>query len=134
MGLDCMIKGTLMQIWKSCYMSVFVSKQFSENFAFFILKIIEYLPVKFVYFLKSRLIFNLFCRKQIFHISHVRTSPNGKGGSVWNLQHIIFIWRQRYWHIFKSALRPHTPVVICFNQSHTKVTSFEPFQSQFNSK
>ena len=23
---------------------------------------------------------------------------------MWNLQHIIFIWRQRYWQIFKSAL------------------------------
>ena len=23
---------------------------------------------------------------------------------IWNLQHIIFIWRQRYWQIFKSTL------------------------------
>ena len=28
------VKGTLMQIWKSPYMLVFIYKQYSENFAF----------------------------------------------------------------------------------------------------
>ena len=41
--------------------------------------------------------------KQTFHISHVRISQK-VGALMWNLQHIIFIWRQRYWQIFKSAL------------------------------
>ena len=35
------IKGTLMQIWKSHYMSVSTWKQYPENLAFLILKIIE---------------------------------------------------------------------------------------------
>ena len=42
--------------------------------------------------------------KQTFHISHVHISQKVKGDLVWNLWHIIFIWSQRYWQIFKSAL------------------------------
>ena len=34
-------KGTLMQIWNSHYMFVFIWKQYSENFAFLILKTLE---------------------------------------------------------------------------------------------
>ena len=36
-----MFKGTLMQIWKSSYMIVFIQKQYPENFAFLILRINE---------------------------------------------------------------------------------------------
>ena len=53
------IKDTLMQVWKSLYMFMFIWKQYPENFPFLILRIL-YIPVKFVNFLKSRLIFNLF--------------------------------------------------------------------------
>ena len=42
--------------------------------------------------------------KQTFHISHVHISQKVKGVLIWNLQHIIFIWRRRYWQIFRSAL------------------------------
>ena len=42
--------------------------------------------------------------KQTFHICHVRISQQVKGILIWNLQHIIFIWRRKYWQIFKSAL------------------------------
>ena len=65
--------------------------------------------MKFVNFLKKYanfyyilLILNV-C-KQTFHISHVRISQKVKGVLMWNLQHIIFIWRRRYCQIFKSAL------------------------------
>ena len=34
-------KGTLMQIWKSPYMSVFLQKQYPENFTFLIQRILE---------------------------------------------------------------------------------------------
>ena len=53
------IKDTLMQVWKSLYMFMFIWKQYPENFPFLILRIL-YITVKFVNFLKSRLIFNLF--------------------------------------------------------------------------
>ena len=36
------IKGTLMQIWKSPYMSVLIYKQYSEKFAFLIQRILEF--------------------------------------------------------------------------------------------
>ena len=42
--------------------------------------------------------------KQTFHISHVRISQKVKGVLMWDPQHIISIWRRRYWQIFKSAL------------------------------
>ena len=35
------MKGTLTQIWKSPYMFVLISKQYPENFAFLILRILE---------------------------------------------------------------------------------------------
>ena len=42
--------------------------------------------------------------EQTFHISYVRISQKVKVVLMWNLQHIIFIWRRRYSKIFKSAL------------------------------
>ena len=42
--------------------------------------------------------------KETFHISHVLISQKVKGVLMWNLRHIIFIWIQRYWQIFKCAL------------------------------
>ena len=51
------IKGTLMHIWKSSYMFVVVLKQYPENFAFLILKILELFAREVCKFLKSRLIF-----------------------------------------------------------------------------
>ena len=41
--------------------------------------------------------------KQTFVTSHVRISQQVKSVLMWNLQHIIFISRQIYWQIFKSA-------------------------------
>ena len=41
--------------------------------------------------------------KQTFHIPHVHISQNVKDVLMWNLQHIIFIWRRRYRQIFKST-------------------------------
>ena len=49
-----------MQMWKPPYVVVFIYKQYPENFAFLILRIIELFAVKFANFLKSRLIFNIF--------------------------------------------------------------------------
>ena len=39
--LEIDFKGALMQIWKSLYMIVFILKQYSESFAFLILRIFE---------------------------------------------------------------------------------------------
>ena len=50
----------LMQIWKYHYMFVFTYEQCPENFAFLSQEFSGYLAVKFVNFLKSRLIFNIF--------------------------------------------------------------------------
>ena len=56
-----LLEGTLMQIWKSSYITVFKQKQYPQNFAVLILRILEWsLRVKFVNFMKSRLIFNIF--------------------------------------------------------------------------
>ena len=47
-----------MRIWKLPYMFVFIQKQYNESFAFFYpQELSSYFPVKFVNFLKSRLIF-----------------------------------------------------------------------------
>ena len=47
------IKGTLMQIEKSSYMFVFISKQYPENFAFLTLRILELFPREVCKFLKK---------------------------------------------------------------------------------
>ena len=103
-----LLKGTLMQIWKSLYMFVLIQKQYPENFSLLFLRIAELSAREVVDFLKSRLIFNIFCCfklcKQTFHISHVHISQKVKDVLMWNLKHIIFIWSRRYWQIFKSAL------------------------------
>ena len=103
-----LLKGTLMQIWKSPYMFVLIQKQYPENFSLLFLRIAELSAREVVDFLKSRLIFNIFCCfklcKQTFHISHVHISQKVKDVLMWNLKHIIFIWSRRYWQIFKSAL------------------------------
>ena len=60
-----LFKGTIMQIWKSLYVFMFI------NFKFLILRILSYLPMKFIRFmlhfvtlvlkgLESRLILNIF--------------------------------------------------------------------------
>ena len=60
-SLQCSwLKDTLMQIWKFHYMLEFIEKEYPENFTLLILGILEFLPVKFVFFLKSWLIFKTF--------------------------------------------------------------------------
>ena len=54
------IKGTVMQIWKFHCMCGFIRKQYLESFAFLILRILELLTLKVCFFLKSRLLFNIF--------------------------------------------------------------------------
>ena len=46
-------KSTLMQIWKFHCMFGFIWKQCPEKFAFLILRILDFLPVKFAFFLKT---------------------------------------------------------------------------------
>ena len=46
-------KGTLMQIWKSPSMFVFLQKQYSENSAFLILRILELFAREVCKFLKK---------------------------------------------------------------------------------
>ena len=47
------LKGTLMQIWKSSYMFVFLEKQYPENFAFLILRIFRLCGREVCKFLKK---------------------------------------------------------------------------------
>ena len=70
----------------------------------------SYLPAKFVFFLKSRLLFSvfyyyfcMFC-KQTFRIFKVRISKKVEGVIMRNLRVTFFIWRQMYCKIFISAL------------------------------
>ena len=103
------IKGTLKQIWKSPTVFVFIWKQYPENLAFLILRILKLFAWEVCEFLKKHANFYLI---QIFvnfffetlHMSHVRLSQNVKGVLMRNLWHIIFLWRRRYWQILKSAL------------------------------
>ena len=46
-------KGTLMQVWKSPYMLVFIQKQYPENFPFLILRILELFAREVCKFLKK---------------------------------------------------------------------------------
>ena len=46
-------KGILMQIWKSPYMFVFMQKQYPENFAFLILRILELFSCEVCKFLRK---------------------------------------------------------------------------------
>ena len=48
-----LFKGTLIQIWKSPYMFVFIWKQCPENFAFLILRILELFAREVCKFLKK---------------------------------------------------------------------------------
>ena len=61
-------KGTLMQIWKFHYL--FIQKQYPENFALLIQRILELFSRKFVFFSKSRLIFKIFYCFCIFVNKH----------------------------------------------------------------
>ena len=47
------VKGTLMQIWKSHYMFLFIWMQYTENFVFLILRILELFAGEFYKFLKK---------------------------------------------------------------------------------
>ena len=47
------IKDTLMQIWKTPYMFVFIQIQYPESFAFFILRILEFFAREVCKFLKK---------------------------------------------------------------------------------
>ena len=68
------------------------------------------MTVKFVInFFKYRLIFYIFYYFWMFvndfsHTYTLRISENVKDVLMWNLQHIVFILRRRYWQIFKPAL------------------------------
>ena len=102
------LKGTLIQISKSPYMFVFIKNTIlwkicilNPNSSWVIcpwsLKFLKnYANFQYI------LLFLNVC-KQTFDTSHVRISQQVKGVLMWNLQHIIFISRQIYWQIFKSA-------------------------------
>ena len=64
-------------------MFVFMEKQYTKNFALFFLSLSSYLPMEFVNFLKSRLIFNFLLYlnvfKQTFRIPPVRIFQKVKG-------------------------------------------------------
>ena len=47
------VKGTLMPIWKSLHMFVFLGKWYPENFAFWILRIIELLTRIICYYARN---------------------------------------------------------------------------------
>ena len=70
---------------------------------------LSHLLVKFINFFKNRLIFiSFYCCFWVF-VNKLFTyltcaSQYVKGALLWNLRHIVFMWRRRYWQIFKSVL------------------------------
>ena len=64
------VKGALLKIWNPPYMFVLIWKQYPEHFAFFMLRILSNLQVKFVNFLKRTLIVNIFCYFSVFVNKH----------------------------------------------------------------
>ena len=85
-----------MQIRKPTHMFVFIWKQYLENLALLILRILELFAREVCKFLKKYanfyhvLLFLNVC-KQAFHISHVRVSQKVKSVLMWNPQQIIFV-------------------------------------------
>ena len=93
------IKGTLMQIWKSPYVLVFLQEQYPENFTFLILKILELFSVKFVNFLKSRLIFiRFYCF--VNKLSHTSRAHISKSKRCFNVKSSTY-----YFHV-KTKILP----------------------------
>ena len=52
-NMSQVLKGTLMQVWKSPYMFVFIYKQYPESFAFLILRILKLFAREVCKFLKK---------------------------------------------------------------------------------
>ena len=50
--------------------------------------------------------------KQTFHISNVDISQNVKDVLMWNLQHVIFMWRRRYWQILAKFCNIHRETAV----------------------
>ena len=100
------LKGTLMQIWKSSNMFVFIKKQYLGKFAFLILIIFEL-------FAQIWLIFILNVCKQTFHIPYLLLSQSLTRVLMWNLRHIIFIWR---WRLADSQICINVPLIKSITQ------------------
>ena len=99
------IKGTLMQNWKSPYMLVFLQEQYPENFSFLILKILELFSVKFVNFLKSRLIFvRFYCF--VNKLSHISSEHISKSKRCFNVKSSTY-----YFHV-KTKILPGFQICI----------------------
>ena len=88
-----------MQNWKYPCVFVFIYKKYPENFGFLILRILELFAREVYAFFKK---YVSVC-KQTLRISHLRKLQK-VDVLMWNFQDIIFIWRQKYLQIFKSAL------------------------------
>ena len=68
-------------LWHVCNVSVFIWKQYPENFTFLILRILELFSVKFINFSKSRLIFTFFYCFSMF-VNKLFTYPRKRCFSV----------------------------------------------------
>ena len=84
-----------MQIWKFQYMFSFIWKQYPENFAFLILRILKLFSRKVCIFLRKyanfqQILLFLYACKQIFHISYVRITQKVNDVIKWNLRYIIY--------------------------------------------
>ena len=82
------MKLTICRYFWSLYMFVFIQKQYSENFAFLPLRILELFACEVWKFSKKQANFYLILLfldacKQTFHISYVRISQNLKGVLMW---------------------------------------------------
>ena len=51
-SIDLVLKSTLMKIWESSYMFVFIKKQYTEDFAFLFLRVLEIFACEVCKFLK----------------------------------------------------------------------------------
>ena len=86
------IKGTLKQIWKSPTVFVFIWKQYPENFAFFILRILKLFAREVCKFLKKYANFYLilffvhfFCNS-----SHISRAPISKRERYFNAKSLAY--------------------------------------------
>ena len=87
-----LVKGTLMQIWKFHFILEFIQKQCPENFASLNLRTLSYFPVKFLFFLKSRLIFKRFyCLCMFLNKHFIKTGAYiSKSKRCWNAKLSVY--------------------------------------------
>ena len=114
------LKATLKLLWKSTYVFVFIQKQYAENTAFLIRRILECFTGEVCIFIKvSSLLFNIFERflyrftcmffvclclyqeHKCICLLYVYASIKNISILLYETLGIFFIWRRIYWWILR---------------------------------